>query len=96
MPGTPSSPTEPAEVEPAVEALLRHCAEIGRDPSEIEWSVGVDPEDLERFLAEDAPTYVEMGFTQFTLGFSGPDWNVAAGDAWLAWRDRMNEARAAA
>jgi probable F420-dependent oxidoreductase len=89
-------PDDPAEVEPAVEALLRHCAEIGRDPSEIEWSIGVDPEDLERFLAEDAATYVEMGFTQFTLGFNGPHWNVAAGDAWLAWRDRMNEARAAA
>ena len=64
-------PDEPAEVEPAVAALLRYCDEIDRDPAEIEWGVGVDPEDLERFLADDAPTYVEMGFTQFTWALAG-------------------------
>jgi len=36
--------------------------------------------------------YVEMGFTQFTLGFGGPGWDVDAGASWLAWRDRMNAA----
>ena len=71
--GTPASPTRPAELEPKVAALRRWCAEIGRDPADIEWGVGVEPEDLERFLAEDGPAYVEMGFTQFTLGFNGPD-----------------------
>jgi hypothetical protein len=50
----------------------------------------VEPGDLERFLAADAPTYLEMGFTQFTLGFGGPDWNVEAGRPWLAWRDEGN------
>ena len=69
-------PDRPAEVEPAIEALGRHCAAIGRDPATIEWSVGVEPDDLDRFLGEDAATYVEMGFTQFTLGFNGPDWRV--------------------
>ena len=35
-------------------ALRRWCAEIGRDPADIEWGVGVEPEDLDRFLADDA------------------------------------------
>ena len=85
-----SFPERPAELEPAIDALRRHCAEVGRHPAEIEWSVGVEPDDLERFLAQDAATYVEMGFTQFTLGFNGPRWPVDAGRPWLAWRDGMN------
>jgi probable F420-dependent oxidoreductase len=86
-------PDHASEEEVAVEALLEHCAAIGRDPNEIEWGVGVDPEDLERLLADEAPTLVEMGFTQFTLGFNGPTWDVERGALWLAWRDRMNAAR---
>ena len=33
---------------------------------------------------------VDMGFTQFTLGFNGPAWDVDAGTGWLAWRDERN------
>jgi probable F420-dependent oxidoreductase len=83
-------PDRPAELEPKVDALLRWCAEVARDPSEIEWGVGVEPEDLDRFLAEDAGTYLAMGFTQFTLGFNGPSWDVDSGARWLAWRDERN------
>jgi alkanesulfonate monooxygenase SsuD/methylene tetrahydromethanopterin reductase-like flavin-dependent oxidoreductase (luciferase family) len=83
-------PDRPSELEPAVEALRRSCDEIGRDPSEIEWGLGVEPDDLDRFLEKDARTYVEMGFTQFTLGFNGPGWTVDAGRGWLAWRDEVN------
>ena len=83
-------PEHPRELEPAIEALRRWCAEIGRDADEIEWSVGVEPEDLDRFLARDAETYVAMGFTQFTLGFDGPAWSVERGADWLAWRDERN------
>ena len=46
---------------PKVEALRRWCAEIGRDPAEIEWGLGVEPEDLDRFLREDADRYVDAG-----------------------------------
>ena len=49
--------------------------------------MGVEPEDLERFLRHDAERYVDMGFRQFTLGFNGPTWDVEAGRAWLRWRD---------
>ncbi|MCC6383372.1 MAG: LLM class flavin-dependent oxidoreductase, partial [Dehalococcoidia bacterium] len=89
-------PERPAELEPAVEALLRECAAIGRDPGTIEWGVGVEPDDLGRFLREDASAYLEMGFTQFTLGFNGPSWQVEDGRAWLEWRDRLNAGRVAA
>jgi len=92
-------PDAPAELEPAVEALLGWCAEEARDPRSIEWGVGVEPDDLDRFLDEDAETYLEMGFSQFTLGFNGPDWQVEAGRRWLAWRDELAaraEAEAAA
>jgi probable F420-dependent oxidoreductase len=83
-------PERPAELEPVLEALRGWCADVGRDPAEIEWSVGVEPDDLDRFLDEDTATYVELGFRQFTLGFNGPSWKVDAGQRWLAWRDETN------
>lgn len=86
-------PERPDELEPKIVALRRWCDEVGRDPTEIEWGVGVEPEDLERFLAEDAGTVVEMGFTQLTLGFNGPGWSVDAGEPFLRWRDAQNAAR---
>jgi probable F420-dependent oxidoreductase len=85
-------PDRPGDLTDAVAALEHWCAEIGRDPATIERSVGVEPYDLDRFLEQDAGTYLAMGFTQFTLGFSGPDWDVDAGSAWLAWRDSRNGA----
>jgi probable F420-dependent oxidoreductase len=86
-------PSRPSELEPAVDALLRHCDEIGRDPTSIEWGVGVEPDDLDRFLEHDVDRYVDMGFSQFTLGFNGPSWPVEQGEAWLAWRDAANRER---
>ena len=83
-------PDRPADEEPAVAALRKWCDEFGRNPDDIEWGLGVDPVDLDRFLRDDAPVYAEMGFTQFTLGFNGPDWDVSRGADWLAWRDEMN------
>lgn len=84
-------PDAPTELEPAVAALERWGADVGRDVREIEWGVGIEPDDIERFLARDAETYVEMGFSQFTLGFNGPGWNVERGADFLAWRDEQNE-----
>jgi probable F420-dependent oxidoreductase len=83
-------PDHAEELTPAVTALERWCGSVGRDPRSIEWAVGVEPDDLDRFLAEEAPTLVDMGFTQFTLGFNGPTWAVEAGSGWLAWRDERN------
>ena len=41
--------------------------------------MAVEPGDRDRFLAQDASVYVEMGFTQFTLGFNGPERTVERG-----------------
>lgn len=86
-------PDRPEDLAPAVETLRRWCDEFGRDPADIEWGLGLEPRDLDRALEEDAATYVEMGFTQFTLGFNGPGWDVSGGAPWLAWRDRLNAGR---
>lgn len=88
-----SFPERPSELEPVVTRLREECAAIGRDPAAIEWAVGVEPDDLGRFLAEDVDDYVAMGFTQFTLGFNGPAWTVESGRPWLEWRDRRNAQR---
>ena len=85
-----SFPDRPEQLVPVVARLREECEAIGRDPAEIEWALGLEPDDIERFLARDAETYVEMGFTQFTLGFNGPAWDVERGTPWLAWRDRLN------
>jgi probable F420-dependent oxidoreductase len=85
-----SFPERPEELLPKVDALRRWCDVVHRDPANIEWGLGVEPDDLERFLHEDADRLVAMGFTQFTLGFNGPAWDVDAGAAWLAWRDQRN------
>ena len=87
-------PDRPAELQPAVDALLGWCEVAGRDPASIEWGVGVEPDDLQRFVDEDAETYIAMGFTQFTLGFDGPAWDVAAGQRFLEWRDERNRSMA--
>jgi probable F420-dependent oxidoreductase len=86
-------PGRPDELAPTVDLLRGWCERMGRDATAIEWSVGVEPEDLDRFLDEDAEHYLAMGFTGFTLGFNGPDWTVDRGAPWLAWRDSANEGR---
>ena len=85
-------PEHPGELEPKVEALLGWCDRLGRDPSEIEWGLGLEPEVPEqlRALEQYADAYVEMGFTQFTLGYNGPDWDVSTATPWLEWRDGLN------
>ena len=92
-PGTPRSPTGRRSSSRRSRRCADWCAVEGRDPADIEWSVGVEPDDLDRFFAEDAETYLAMGFSQFTLGFEGPAWRVDDGAAALAWRDRVNRDR---
>ena len=83
-------PDHPADLEPKVQALLNWCDRFGRDPADIEWGIGLEPENKDQVLAEHAETYLEMGFTQFTLGYDGPKWDVSDAADWLAWRDGKN------
>ena len=61
------------------------CAKVGRDPSQIERTVGVDPKKIE--VAGDL---VKSGAQQVTLGFNGPDYDLGVVADWLAWRDGLN------
>ena len=61
------------------------CAEVGRDPAEIERSVGVPHGDP----AEVGPGLVEAGATLFTVGASGPDYDLGRLRKWIAWRDSL-------
>jgi len=61
------------------------CARVGRDPADVERSVGVDPAKVEL-----APKLLESGAQQVTLGFNGPNYDLAVVKEWLAWRDELN------
>ena len=86
-------PDSPDELVPKIEALRRWCDAEGRDPADIEWGLGVDDADPEGYLRSHGDRLLEMGFTQFTIGFNGPDWDLSGGDPWLRWRDERNRDR---
>ncbi|WP_158888786.1 LLM class F420-dependent oxidoreductase [Amycolatopsis anabasis] len=77
---------DPDVVERKVKILDEHCAAVGRDPAEIERSVGVDgtPEELgDRLLG--------LGVSLFTVGTDGPDYDFGKLREWVAWRDEQNK-----
>jgi probable F420-dependent oxidoreductase len=64
--------------------LHQHCADVGRDPAEIEISAGVrgNPEEL-------GPQLRERGASLFTVGAGGADYDLTNLAEWIAWRDRV-------
>ena len=64
--------------------LAEHCADVGRDPAEIERSVGVqgDP-------ARGGPALLDAGITLFTVGVGGPHYDLGGLRRWVAWRDYL-------
>jgi probable F420-dependent oxidoreductase len=67
------------------EVLAGWCAELGRDFSEIERSVGVQP----GTPAEVGPAFVAAGARLFTVGLGGPSYDLSAVRDWVAWRDSL-------
>ena len=61
------------------------CAKVGRDPAEIERSIGVNPKHIDQ-----ADGWLEAGADEFTLGVNGPDYDLGVVKDWLAWRDSKN------
>ena len=59
-----------------------HCRDVGRDPAEIERSIGVQkpPEQVGDAL-------LDAGATLFTVGFGGPHHDMGLLKEWIAWRD---------
>lgn len=64
------------------EILARHCADVGRDPGEIERSAAVSrpPERVGQEL-------LDAGVSLFTVSTSGPDYDLSLLEQWIAWRD---------
>jgi probable F420-dependent oxidoreductase len=68
--------------------LDKWCAEIGRDPEEIERSCGANPR-----KPESGDGFLEAGASFITLGFDGRDnYDLSPLAEWLAWRDERNAA----
>ena len=69
--------------------LAEHCAAIGRDPAEIErstaWPAG-DGDDA----TSTRDALIELGVTLFTVGVSGPDYDLSAVRDAVGWRNRRN------
>ena len=63
------------------------CSKVDRDPTTIKRSVGMQ---LHKLAEADA--YAEIGVTEFTLGFTGPELDLSPAKAWREWRDRVNGA----
>lgn len=66
------------------------CRTEGRDPSEVERSVGVPGDQRPE---EAGVPYLEAGVTLFTIGLGGPTYDVEQLTPWLAWRDTVNASR---
>lgn len=76
----------PDVIEHKNEVLNGHCADIGRDPAEIERSCGASPQKIE--LGDQL---VDAGATLITLGFDGgTGYDFSPVTDWLAWRDERN------
>ncbi|HEY5229884.1 MAG TPA: LLM class F420-dependent oxidoreductase [Galbitalea sp.] len=65
--------------------LADHCATVGRDVTEIEIST-----ELRGRSEADAAEQVALGTTLFTIGMTGPDYDLAPVKKWIAWRDSVN------
>lgn len=74
-----------ATLERKLGILAEHGTAVGRDTSEIEISVEVG-----RKSTEDADQLHAVGATLFTLGITGPDYDLSRIPEWVAWRDAHN------
>ena len=68
--------------------LAQHCADVGRDPAEIERSVGADRRLGPPEVA--GPRLAALGVTLFTVGVGGPDYDLSDLQSWIEWRNTQN------
>ena len=75
----------PAVLEHKLGVLSKWCDTVGRDLSEIEIST-----ELRARTVTEADELYDLGARLFTLGLSGPHYDLASLTDWLAWRDTKN------
>jgi probable F420-dependent oxidoreductase len=63
--------------------LDAHCRDVGRDPAEIERSVGTPDGEP----AAVVQPLLDAGASLFTVGAGGPDVDLTKLRAWISWRD---------
>ena len=79
---------DPGKVASKNRILDEWCGKVGRDPAEVERSVLINADNLER-----ADEYVENGLTHLILGLDGPDFDTGGLKELVAWRDARVGAR---
>ncbi|MEO6941800.1 MAG: LLM class F420-dependent oxidoreductase [Terrimesophilobacter sp.] len=62
--------------------LAAHGEDVGRDTREIELST-----EIRSRSHDEADELIALGVTMFTLGITGPDYDMEKVRDWLAWRD---------
>jgi len=77
--------SDAATLERKLGILAEHGAAVGRDVSEIEISTEIGKRSIDEVEAQYA-----LGATLFTVGISGPDYDISAIPDWLDWRDAKN------
>jgi probable F420-dependent oxidoreductase len=65
--------------------LAEHCDAVGRDIDAIEIST-----ELRGRTQADAEEQLALGVTTFTVGITGPDYDIQTVKKWIAWRDSVN------
>ena len=73
-----------------ISVLERHCADVGRDISDIECEVIIagDPDSASR-------PYLDLGVNRFVVSARGPQFDLTELRSWLAWRDALGGPRPA-
>jgi probable F420-dependent oxidoreductase len=65
--------------------LREHCAAVGRDPAQIELSVGAP----EAGPGDAGQALLDAGANLFTVGQGGPDYDLTKLKTWIDWRDSL-------
>ena len=77
--------SDPAVLEHKLGVLSAWCDTVGRDLAKIEIST-----ELRGRTPAEADELYDLGARLFTIGISGPDYDLAPVTDWLAWRDSKN------
>ncbi|SDD77433.1 probable F420-dependent oxidoreductase, MSMEG_2906 family [Sanguibacter gelidistatuariae] len=77
--------SDAATLERKLGILAEHGRAVGRDVAEIEIST-----EIGKSSPADVELLHDLGATMFTIGISGPDYDISGVEDWLSWRDEKN------